>query len=349
MKKTFVFLSITFIFSIHFCVAQNSNNQDNNITYLINKSQEKLRDFDYQGALEDCDAAIAVCPTCSSPYFQKVIIYTVEKKYNDAEKALKKACKLSTNQKDNIRHEVYLNYYSGKVDDAFALLQREIDKDSSRRNLAYWYDLRASYFTYQKKYKLAYIDYCKLISMYPNNNRILALMIIHEIHVNEKEKYEQHMKEFTFNANNKDSASVFYNKGLFSYYLKDYNTALYFFNCALQVKKDMNQALIIKSVNLALLNKFDSAFYCIDKALEKQKNNAYIINYRGFIYTLAGNFDSAIVDLEKSIALNEKDPHPYNSLAYIYSKTDIKKAKYYQQKANEVGGKEYVHFWKLDY
>ena len=174
--------------------------------------------------------------------------------------------------------------------------------------------------------------------MYPNNNRILALMIIHEIHVNEKEKYEQHMKEFTFNANNKDSASVFYNKGLFSYYLKDYNTALYFFNCALQVKKDMNQALIIKSVNLALLNKLDSAFYCIDKALEKQKNNAYIINYRGFIYTLAGNFDSAIVDLEKSIALNEKDPHPYNSLAYIYSKTDIKKAKYYQQKANEVGG-----------
>lgn len=349
MKKSIIFLSITFMLSFHFCIAQNINNQESSITYLIKKSQNKLLELDYEGALEDCEAAIAVCPTCSSPYFQQVVIYTVGKKYNEAEKALKKACKLSTNLKDNIRHKVYLNYYSGKVDDAFALLKDEIDKDTTKQNLAYWYDLRASYFTYEKKYKLAYNDYCKIMSMYPNNNRILALMIIHEIHVNEKEKYEQHMKEFTFKENGKDSASIFYNKGLFGYYLKDYNTALINFNCALQVKKDMNQALILKAVNLSLINKFDSALYCINIALEKHKNNAYILYNRGFIYTLAGNFDSAIVDLEKSIALNEKDPHPYNSLAYIYSKIDIQKSKAYQQKANEVGGKEHVHYWKLDY
>jgi tetratricopeptide (TPR) repeat protein len=349
MKKLFVSLAIFFTVCLHFCIAQNTNYQENSIANLIKKSQEKLREFDYVGALEDCETAIAVCPSCSSPYFQQVVIYTVGKKYNEAEKALKKACKLSTNIKDNVRHEVYLKYYSGKIDDAFALIQKEIDKDTSKNNLAYWYDLRASYFTYEKKYKLAYNDYCKLISMYPNNNRILALMIIHEIHVNEKEKYEQHMKEFTFKENGKDSASIFYNKGLFSYYLKDYHTALTYFNCAIQVKKDMNQALVLKAVNLALLNKFDSTFYFINKALEKNKNNAYFLYNRGFIYTLAGNFDSAIVDLEKSIALNEKDPHPYNTLAYIYSKTDTQKSKTYQQKANEIGGKEHVHYWKLDY
>jgi tetratricopeptide (TPR) repeat protein len=329
--------------------AQSDVNQNENVVYLLKKSQEKLVQLNYEGALEDCEAALAVCPNCSSPYFQKVIIYTAEKKFDEAEKALKKASKLSTKIYDNIRHEIHLKYYRGNVEEAFDILQREIDKDTSKKSIAYWCDARASYFTKEKKYALAYKDYCTIKSIYPNNNRILALMIIHEIHIDAKEKYEQHMKEFTFNKNTKDSANVYYNKGLFSYYLKDYKTALYYFNNALEVNKEMNQAFTLKAINLALLNRYDSALYCINIALEKYKNNSYILYNRGFIYTLAGNFDSAILDLERSIKLYDKDPHPYNSLAYIYSKTDIQKSKYYQQKANEVGGKEHLHYWKLDY
>lgn len=346
--KAFIWIKVIFLLSI-FSFHKTQAQQSDNVKYYLNLANEKILNKDYTGAIEDCEVAELLCPNCTAPLYQKMLIYATTKKFKEAEKALKKAYSLNKSSNEYARYSIILKYEKGLMNEVYSDIQKEIDKDSINIKATIWYHLRASYYTKERKYKLAYQDNQKILFLNPSSSSVLNSIILHEIVTEQTEKYTEHLKEYVFNEQKKDSVSVYGNMGMFCYYLKQYTNAVKYCDSCLKLNKSSLKASVYKALSLAQLGEYDSALAYINKDIKKRPNDASLINNRGFIFLLGNKIDSAVADFEKTIEMDNNDPHPYTNLAYIYHNSDKEKAKEYYKKGLQIGGVEYIPYWKLSF
>jgi tetratricopeptide (TPR) repeat protein len=328
--------------------AQNSFQK--NLNYLYDQCYEKFENQDFEGALEDCETAIAICPVCVDTYLLKIKIYNATKKFKLAYIALSKAKKLSPN---NILNDLYLAYIKiaeSKIKEGYKIIQKNIDEDSNRLDVLFWYYERGEISLMLRNDSAAYKDFSKIYELIPTDNNALAKIFQLEVLFHQNEKVQLHLKQLVLNKETKDTALFYYDKGSVFYLLKKYDTAIENLSSCIAISKNAYNAIMVRGICFAYLHKNIEALQDANDALKIRPNNAFLNNSKGFIHILLNNYDSAIIYLQKAIQLGSKEPELYNNLGYIYYKlygyTNNEKAVAYFDKAIEIGGKNYQPYWK---
>lgn len=351
MQLKEVLFSIAFLSICLYTFPQETNQFQANIRLLLEQANEKCLQKKFIQAIKDCEIAELLCPNCTAPHYQKMIIYADSGDIKNAEKELKKAYKLNHFSNDYSKYSIILKLKQKLTKEAYTDLQKLIDADSLGTNAIYWYTFRATLHTQNKNYTEAYKDNKKIFSLNPYNLFALSSMINHELYINDTVTANEHILSFTLNKYFNDSFKIYSDRGYFYYKLKKYNKALSYFDSALLLSPKNIKGIIGKALVFASLTNYSAAINLANQALKLKPNNASLLNNRGFIYILCNYYDSAISDLKKSIAISQEDAMPYNNLAYIYYKIggeeNISKSKELQIKAKEVGGSEYIPYWKI--
>ena len=121
---------------------------------------------------------------------------------------------------------------------------------------------------------------------------------------------------------NYDNPQELFDRGIFSYELDDFEEAIEFFDMALELKPDFEDALYFKSLSLARIDEFKKALEVINKAIKLNLNNDKLWNDKANFLVKLNRFDEAYVCFDKAIELNPTDDIIWSNKAFAYLEND---------------------------
>jgi len=330
-------------------VVHAQENPNQKILPLLQRSSEALRAKKYYQALTIADSAIAACPTCYGGFSQRGNVLVEMNEFEMAYKAYASAYKLCKGCSGASLALAYAKSRGNQFEEAYAIIQELLNKDSISAKAAAFYYTRAQIKMKQQLWDDAYLDNLRGYGLSPNQ-KVLKSITIHEIHTNQNEKAEAHLAQFDINGAGVGAYEFYNDKGQVLNEMKRYNEALAEFQKSKNLKADNAQALIGSGLAKAYLNQFQDALVEMDKAVSLYPNNQYAWNNRGFVKIHLEQYSEAMKDFEKALSMDAKMPDTYNNIGYIYYKMggaeNYKKALANYDKAIAVGSSIYNPFWK---
>jgi len=128
--------------------------------------------------------------------------------------------------------------------------------------------------------------------------------------------YEKALKE----SDQEDYWNIYYSIGIAYQAIGNADTAIYYLDKSLQLKKSVNTYVSIGTI-YAEENKFEKAKGYFKKALELSPNSTEALNRLGVVLFLQEDFQNAINCFKKSIEINDKRALPYYMLGQISEAT----------------------------
>ncbi len=136
-----------------------------------------------------------------------------------------------------------------------------------------------------------------------------------------KKDYEQAIIHFNayMQANPKQNAAAYYNRGRVHYGKKDYDWAAADFTESIRL--DPRHADSYNSRGSVYLHKkqYDKAIEDFDKALSLNPRHLGASNGRGSAFAGKKQYDKAVAVFQEAIQLNPNRPDAYNNLAWLYA------------------------------
>jgi len=120
----------------------------------------------------------------------------------------------------------------------------------------------------------------------------------------------------------KDSAKLYFTKGLVQTKLRRYNDAIQEFQHSLVVNGNQAQAYINIGNVYYYKNELDSASSYLRKGLELDASEANGFNTLGLISTKQKAYENALLKFNKALTLDDKNAWSLNNKAYVFIKTN---------------------------
>ncbi len=120
----------------------------------------------------------------------------------------------------------------------------------------------------------------------------------------------------------KDSAKLYFTKGLVQTKLKRYNDAIQEFQRSLVVNGNQAQAYINIGNVYYYKNELDSASSYLKKGLELDASEVNGFNTLGLIATKQKAYDTALINFNKVLTLDDKNAWSLNNKAYVFIETN---------------------------
>lgn len=130
-----------------------------------------------------------------------------------------------------------------------------------------------------------------------------------------------------------DNPDELFDRGLFNYEFGDFDEAIEFFDLALEVKPDFEEALYYKSLSLAAIDEFSQALHVINKAIKLNQKNDQLWNDKANFLVKLDRIDEAFECFDKAIELNPTDNIIWcnKAFAYLENEEEEKALKCYEK------------------
>jgi tetratricopeptide (TPR) repeat protein len=141
----------------------------------------------------------------------------------------------------------------------------------------------------------------------------------------------------------KCSSDDFTNAGFIYFKLGLQQTAIAFYDKALELNAKSKVALNNKGYSLNLLNRYQEAIVCLDNSIQIDKDFHYAYNNRGLAKIKTGKVEEGLQDINYSIKLNSSNAYCYLNLGiYHLDKGEAEEALALFSKAKELDPSTYM-------
>jgi tetratricopeptide (TPR) repeat protein len=150
------------------------------------------------------------------------------------------------------------------------------------------------------------------------------------------------------------NAETYFNRGTFSYTIKNYKEAIEYFDKSLQFGHETNykytHALTMKGTNLDRLGKYKEAIKCYDEAMVIEPENDYPHINKASALNKMGKFDESIRCCKNVLDIDSKNDIAINTMGYaLYGKEKYEEAIKCHKKALKLNSEKiYAYFGIAD-
>ena len=133
------------------------------------------------------------------------------------------------------------------------------------------------------------------------------------------------------------NANEYADAGLVSAYLCHYETALRYFEKALDLQADHFNALTNIAFCHLVLEHYSTALSFFDPLVENNPENAYLVTNKGLASFKSGQTEAGLKEMERALEINPEEPYTHRSLGIYYlDQNDSVRALEYFKKAKEL-------------
>ncbi|MDB9425171.1 tetratricopeptide repeat protein, partial [Microcystis aeruginosa CS-564/01] len=249
----------------------------------------------------------------SSILQQQSVVYRFLENYEQALTVINQAISLFPNNPKSYIIKYLVLYDLKRYDEGLAAITQAIDLAPR----AFWYAIRGSNYSLQKKYELALDDFNKAMKLNPNY--AMAYFGRGELYYYQK-KYELALADFN-KAIELDSnlASAYNNRGSIYYYQQKYELALADWNKAIELDSKLAMAYSNRGNIYNDQQKYELALADFNKAIELDSKSAEAYSNRGRFYYYQQKYELALADWNKAIELDSKLAIAYSNRGNIYN------------------------------
>ncbi|HOY39876.1 MAG TPA: tetratricopeptide repeat protein [Bacteroidales bacterium] len=240
----------------------------------------KLKNNDYDGAIQDFTAAISINPKYADVYGNRGFAYDQMKMYNLAVADFSAAIQLNPS-KSLFYYDRGISYFNmHRYDSAVADLTKAIEL--SPQIAEYYYNRGIAYVNFDSAYK-AITDFTKAIELKP------------------------------------DYKDAYLKRGSCYNSASDYVKAISDFNKVIQTDPGNADAYNNRAKAFVNSGKVEQGIGDYTKAIQLKPESAEYYNNRGIAYAVQGNMDMALSDFSKAIELNPSNKESYFNRGRVYS------------------------------
>ncbi|REJ43621.1 MAG: tetratricopeptide repeat protein [Microcystis flos-aquae DF17] len=240
------------------------------------------------------------------------VVYRFLENYEQALTVINQAISLFPNNPKSYIIKYLVLYDLKRYDEGLAAITQAIDLAPR----AFWYAIRGSNYSLQKKYELALDDFNKAMKLNPNY--AMAYFGRGELYYYQK-KYELALADFNKAIElNPNHAGAYVNRGIIYYEQKKYELALADFNKAIELDSKSAMAYYNRGLLYYYQKKYDLALADFNKAIELDSKSAMAYNNRGLLYYDQQKYELALADFNKAIELDSKLAMAYSNRGGIY-------------------------------
>lgn len=267
-------------------------------------------EINLSSAIEQCKSAINISPSNPNARIYAAYFLEMAKKYDEAEKELKEAIKLSPLKSARSRLSL-ASMYIDKMHDT------NLNAKDLSQSLYYMLSGSLSIPLDNSSMKMLYKSISKNFSLifYDLLGKIL-----------EKTKnYSMAVKAYDFAANSTGRNEVYYQKiGDINIKEEDVDTARKAYIKALQ-NNPYNKELLLKVATITQIyfeNDIDTALDCYSKLLEVEENSSNIYYELGHLYLKKEDIINSVNAFKLALEKDEENPFYHNALAYALVKAE---------------------------
>ena len=119
-------------------------------------------------------------------------------------------------------------------------------------------------------------------------------------------------------AQEKSKIGDYFNKGMNSFFNKDYEKAIEYFSKEVKQNPEDAEAYATMSVAYSRLGKYNEAISAAKESVNLEPDNAFNYNELGLAYRLSGDYKKALDTYLKAVSLSSSSGD-YNGLGLVYS------------------------------
>jgi hypothetical protein len=139
------------------------------------------------------------------------------------------------------------------------------------------------------------------------------------------------------------NANEYVDAGLISAYLYHYETALRYFEKALDLQADHFNALTNIAFCHLVLEHYATALSFFDDLVQNNPENAYLVANKGLASFKSGQAEGGLKEMEKALEINPEEPYVYRSLGIYYlDQSDSVSALKYFHKAKALNPETHI-------
>ena len=273
----------------------------------------------YQTAIEALQQAINTLPKGedlkefhSSILQQQSVVYRFLENYEQALTVINQAISLFPNNPKSYIIKWLVLYDLKRYDEGLDTITQAIN----RAPRAFWYVIRGSNYSLQKKYELALDDFNKAMKLNPN--LAMAYFGRGELYYYQQ-KYELALADWNKAIElNPNLAMAYNNRGGIYYNQQKYELALADFNKAIELDSKLAMAYNNRGGIYYNQQKYELALADYDKAIELDSKLAMAYSNRGGIYSLQQKDELALADFNKAIEINPNLVEAYYNRGFLY-------------------------------
>ncbi|MCA2716855.1 serine protease [Microcystis sp. M169S2] len=249
----------------------------------------------------------------SSILQQQSVVYRFLENYEQALTVINQAISLFPNNPKSYIIKWLVLYDLKRYDEGLDTITQAIN----RAPRAFWYAIRGSNYSLQKKYELALDDFNKAMKLNPN--LAMAYFGRGELYYYQQ-KYELALADWNKAIElNPNLAMAYNNRGGIYYNQQKYELALADFNKAIELDSKLAMAYNNRGLLYYNQQKYELALADFNKAIELDSKLAMAYNNRGGIYYNQQKYELALADYDKAIELDSKLAMAYSNRGGIYS------------------------------
>ena len=259
--------------------------------------------------------AVLKSPNKARPYYNRGVIFSDNKKYNQALNDYSKAIEINPNYLSAYYNRGIAYDNLGQWNNAITDYTRAIEINS--KYLLAYYNRGIAYGNLGQ-WNIAIADYTKAI----------------EIDSNNKEAYSNRgnvfgtLGQFDKAIANYTSAieidpkfkDAYYNRGIAFTSIKLWKNAIADYSKVIEIDPNNTSAYSNRGIAFANLGQYQNAISDYSKAIEIDPNYIIAYNNRGYAYIKLEEWDKAISDYTKTLEINPDDKLAFSNREYAYSK-----------------------------
>ena len=267
-------------------------------------------EINLSSAIEQCKSAINISPSNPNARIYAAYFLEMAKKYDEAEKELKEAIKLSP-----------LKSARSRLSLASMYIDKMHDTNLNAKDLS-----QSLYYMLSGSLSIP-LDNSSMKMLYKNISKNFSLIFYDLLgKVLEKTKnYSMAVKAYDVAANSTGRNEVYYQKiGDINIKEEDVNTARKAYIKALQ-NNPYNKELLLKVATITQIyfeNDIDTALDCYSKLLEVEENSANIYYELGHLYLKKNDVINSVNAFKLALEKDEENPFYHNALAYALVKAE---------------------------
>ncbi len=267
-------------------------------------------EINLSSAIEQCKSAINISPSNPNARIYAAYFLEMAKKYDEAEKELKEAIKLSP-----------LKSARSRLSLASMYIDKMHDTNLNAKDLS-----QSLYYMLSGSLSIP-LDNSSMKMLYKNISKNFSLIFYDLLgKVLEKTKnYSMAVKAYDVAANSTGRNEVYYQKiGDINIKEEDVDTARKAYIKALQ-NNPYNKELLLKVATITQIyfeNDIDTALDCYSKLLEVEENSANIYYELGHLYLKKNDVINSVNAFKLALEKDEENPFYHNALAYALVKAE---------------------------
>jgi len=293
----------------------------------------------YSNALADLDLAIQLKPNSPMAYLQRGVIYSELQQNNLALSDLEQALQFSPNLYEAYLVRGTINDKLKKYEDAL----RDFNYVVQHNPTAQVYFCRGSTYDNQQQYEKALEDYTYAIHLDNNNGEIYYNRAL--IH-NKLQEYGKALLDYTEAIRiNPNYLKAYENRGILFKELQRYDEALHDITKAIQLAPTRSKSYYNRGVICFAMQHYQEAVIDYTEAVRLDPTDSEAYDNRGVIFAMHRQYQEALADFERAIELNTNFALAHFNIGLVLGEVGLwHEAAHYMNQAVQLGHLQATQF-----